>query len=544
MSGNNDKTKTKNRKKGAATTPPKPSQPKPGKKAADPTPPEARHLGNQAMIRREKEEDGGAKKSIPLPPFTIPGTGITVYPGPLVEEADMNRLFGFPMPVAHLHARNVDSLEPLSFPGGKKVRFLPNLVLDVTRRKGTIATVDEIDISTGVVTGAPLHKGAPADQLSPTSLRKPMLFYDGHRVHFLADFLPGESYPRYLSERTDVAMRLKSPVLDKLKIDKVGDLLTPNQPMTGRATAFGLVNVEASATPHLDLGRIERAGMPVPTSKKQGKELLHAIKEQLKADLGDGTLALRLIGVTHRLIDEDLSMEEFRTRAFDIIHEKQPLLDPLRIKQIVEDVISEVMHPGFTLEGVVRLGSLRQNVMVGKFSLRAPTTRPLRRAIHGSTFPVSFPYDFSAAGPILLPPGAVADVATIAAGVTAEHAGEKSLFSMTFAGVPAMSSGGGFPFTGRGVAELKMVRRVAGFDLGFRQTIQTNLNKNVLSGNVGDDIRELHRLGKEAEMSNAELTESGKGRQALPSGVLSHPAPASKDAFRVTLLFTLSKTFD
>jgi hypothetical protein len=128
-----------------------------------------------------------------------------------------------------------------------------------------------------------------------------------------------------------------------------------------------------------------------------------------------------------------------------------------------------VKHPGFSLEGKLRLGGLP----ITKFSAESPTTKPIDRPLLGAA--TSFALNYQAYGAIVAPAGSLFDVTVPAFGYTGYSYNAERGYSLTAAILPTLSAeninahkGLVESFPVYGYFEAKYVTRFANsVDIGF-----------------------------------------------------------------------------
>jgi hypothetical protein len=387
-----------------------------------------------------------------LPPLTLPGTGVTAFPGPTRSAS----LLGARIPVpASLRLTNMLSVGPG-----------PGWVVDVSPRQLVFHFLDNLDLASTTRPGTPPgREGDPANQ-QRTSLVRPTISLDpsSGRLRGTATLSVGTEYPEILKSPTELSVDIESTQLGQF---------------SGRI-AYGPLSTNFNLRLHYDPSRLEQAVRPV-ADPAGGFEGLWArfqaiLRENVPGiDLTGPAEALR--GLLRAVQRGTVRPVDFAAQTIQLLRETVPRGANLEsLGTALTQLGRELGHPGFTLTGSHRLGP----IPLGGYFVEAPTTVPLQRPLAGA--PAPFPVRYGAAGVILAPPGAIATSSVPAFGATGGTFGARSGISGTAAVLPTISPAAisaGQPFANQfpvyAYVEVTGVTRVSnGLDLGLRLTVQVS----------------------------------------------------------------------
>ena len=403
-----------------------------------------------------------------LPPLTVPGTGVTAFPGPTRSAS----LLGTRIPVpASLRLTNA-----LSVGSG------PGWVVDLSPRRFVLHFLENIDLASATRPGTPPGREGNPGTLRRTSLIRPTLWLDptSGRLRGTATLSVGTEYPEILKSPTEISVNVESSQLGQF---------------TGRL-AYGPLYTNFNLRLHYDPARFAQAVSPVldPVGGFAG------LWGRFQTILRTNVPGINLAGPSEALQSLLRSVQsgavrpvDFATQTIQLLGQSIPSGANLEsLRTALTNLAQELTHPGFTASGTVGLGP----VPLGVYGAEAPTTVPLARPLLGA--PAPFPIRYGAAGVILAPPGSIASTSVPAFGATGSAYGERFGVSGTAAVLPTLSPASisaGLPLANQfpvyAYLEVSGVTRVSsGLDLGLRLTVQVSTPELFGSGATGPESPE------------------------------------------------------
>lgn len=411
----------------------------------------ARHEAS-GVVRRQPNSGGQETPASQLPPVQVPGTGITVVPGP----SDPTSLAGVTVPLpASLRLTNM-----LSVGSG------PTYVADIAPKQLVLTLLDGIDLSTSTRPGTPPNAAPSAENRARIRLIQPILTFDTASQTFRghATLQIPSDYPPAYHGPTDLDVDISSTELGQF---------------TGRV-GYGPLYANFSLRLHYQTERLEQAA--TPAFKPQGgfagfwTQFQQILRETIPGiRLENHSAALQ--SLVHSFEAGEIQGGDLAARTAELLASSlPPTISAESIRKAVNQFVREVTHPGFTLKGKAGIGGLPLTT----FGAEAPTTVPLAHPLPGA--PAKFPISYHAAGVVIAPAGAVTQTAVPAFGVTGASFNEKRGISGTAAILPtispsALSAGQGAAagFPTYAYAEVSYVRRISrDLDMGVRLTLQVN----------------------------------------------------------------------
>lgn len=385
-------------------------------------------------------------------PISVPGTGVTAFPGPLRSAS----LLGTRIPVpASLRLTNTLSVGPG-----------PGWVADISPRQLVLHFVDNLDLSSTTRPGTPPGRERDPANQQRTSLIRPTITLDptSGRLRGTATLSIGSEYPESLIGPTELPITIESTQLGQF---------------TGRLT-YGPLYANFNLRLHYDPSRLAQAVRPV-ANPPGGFEALWArfqtiLRESVPGINLEGPGAA-LQSLLQSALNGQVRAADFATRTIQLLGQTiPPGANLASLRTALSQLAEEITHPGFTLAGTAGLGPVPLSV----FRAEAPTTVPLARPLAGA--PAPFPIRYGAAGVVLAPPGAIASTSVPAFGATGAAFGPRFGASGTAALLPTISPSSisaGLPFANQfpvyAYVEVSGVTRVSnGLDLGLRLTIQVS----------------------------------------------------------------------
>lgn len=410
-------------------------------------------LGNSGgVVRRQPNPGGQQGDPFQLPPLQVPGTGITVIPGP----PDPTSLAGLRLPLpASLRITNALS-----------VNSTPSFVADIAPRGLVLTLLDGIDLSASTRPGTPPN-AAPNDQnQARIRLIRPVLVFDTARqsLHGHATLSIPSDYPASLHGPTELDVEISSSELGQFQ----------------GSVGYGPLHADFSLRLHYQTDRLEQALRPA--FRPEGG--FAGFWESFQRVLGDTVPGIRLDTYSAALQSLVRSFQAHEIQAGDlaartvalIASSLPPTVSAESVRTALTKFIQEITHPGFTAAATTSLFGLPLN----KVNVSAPTTVPLAYPLPGA--PAAFPVNYSAYGVVLAPAGAVTQTPVPAFGATGSSFNERRGISGTAAVLPtispsAISAGQGIAsdFPTYAYAEVSYVRRISSqLDMGVRVTLQVN----------------------------------------------------------------------
>jgi Domain of unknown function (DUF4157) len=385
-----------------------------------------------------------------LPPFQVPQTDLTLFPGPF-------RLF-------NLQGYRIPLPGSLRLTNALGVGTAPRFVLDMSPH-GLIGTIlDNVDLSVSTTPGTPPEREPAPENIQRLSLVRPMIWLDpgSGRLTGLATLQVPTGYPLTVRSATELDVRIESSQLGQFQ----GQI------------SLGPVHADFQLRLRYDTARLEQSLRPVlsPAGGFAGawerfQNILRSTVPGIRVDSVSDALQTAL----RALLGGQVDGGAFVDQTLDLIRSSAPANVSLEdVRTAITGLAAELTHPGFTLSGSLGLGGLP----LSTFNADAPTTLPLRRPLLGA--PAAFPLTYSAGGIILAPPGSITDITVPALGYTRSSFGATSGTAFTAAALPTLSPSAisaGRPFAEQfpvyAYAELSYVRRVGdSVDLGVRLTAQ------------------------------------------------------------------------
>jgi hypothetical protein len=437
-------------------------------------------------VQRDGPSSAPDKDSPPTLP--LPG-GLTLFPG-------VSRLYD-------IQGAKIPLPGSLRLTNALGVGSGPSFVLDMAPERLVLSLLGRVDLSVSDTPGTPPQGSDDPNQKARVSLIRPVLKLDpkSGKLSGTATLQVPSGYPLTLKSPTELDVELESTEIGKFS-GKIG---------------YGPLHADMSLRLHYDTDRLEDAARPV-FAPKGG---FSGFSTRLAAILRAHVPGVQLSGVLDALeslarsvADGSLETKPFAEKTIALVASSVPAgadLDGLR--KALGDFATELSHPGFSLQGSLRLGSLP----LSGFSFEAPTTVPLASPLLGA--PTAFPSTSSAYGVVLAPPGSITDIAVPAFGYSYSSFDAKSGFSFTSAALPTLSptaiSAGGRSFNEQFpvyvFAEATYVRRVARtVDLGLRLTAQFSTPD--LTGRAPAEAGDINTLIQE----NAKLYQQKGGDEKPP----------------------------
>jgi Domain of unknown function (DUF4157) len=387
-----------------------------------------------------------------LPPLTLPGTGLTAFPGPLRSAS----LLGTRIPVpASLRLTNA-----LSVGSG------PGWVADISPRQLVLHFIDNLDLSSTTRPGTPQGRETDPAAQQRTSLIRPTITLDpsSGRLRGTAILSVGSEYPESLKGPTELPITIESTQLGQFN---------------GRLT-YGPLYANFNLRLHYDPARLAQAVRPVAAPPGGFESLWARFQTILRSSVPGINLEGPGAGL-HSLLRSvqagEVRSADFATRTIQLLGQTiPPGANLASLRSALSQLAEEITHPGFTLSGTAGIGPVPLSV----FRAEAPTTVPLARPLAGA--PAPFPIRYGAAGVVLAPPGAIAQTSVPAFGATGSAFGPRFGASGTAAILPTISPASisaGLPLANQfplyAYVEVSGVTRVSnGLDLGLRLTVQFN----------------------------------------------------------------------
>ncbi len=229
--------------------------------AHKPTQAVQRILGNAEMLlQRQETPASGTGGTTELPPVTIPGTGLTLIPGPLHPSFLGTQI---PLP-ANLQITNASG-----------VGTTPTFIVDLSPKRLLALILGSVDLHTWSRPGTPPGSEVNPENQARISLVNPTILLDpvSRRLHGRAILSLGSDYPPEFKEPTNIVVYLTSGELGQF---------------TGQL-GYGPLHADINLKLHYDVDRLEKS---LQTSLSQfGSELTHP-GFSLRGRLGLGKLPL------------------------------------------------------------------------------------------------------------------------------------------------------------------------------------------------------------------------------------------------------------
>jgi hypothetical protein len=440
------------------------------------------------IIQRQEAASG---EGVNLPPVQVPGTALTLLPGPL----ELTQVQGLRLPLpASLRLTNALGVGPG-----------PTFVLDLSPRLLVGTILDNIDLSVSTTAGTPPESVTDPRNQDRIRLIRPIFSFNPaeRRLRGSATLSVPTGYPQALVPPTEVDVDVESTELGQF---------------TGHL-GYGPLHADFTLQLHYNTGRLEQAIRPAFTP--QGG--VAGFWLRLQTILRDTVPGVQLENVSEALqsllrsvLSGNVQAAEFATRTIALLRDSIPAgVNLERLQTVLGQLATELTHPGFTLTGGLRLGP----IPLSSFQAEAPTTVPLQRPLLGA--PTPFPLTHSAYGVVLAPPGSITDVTVPAFGYVRSAFGERTGTSVTTALLPTLSPAAisaGRPlaeqFPVYAYAEISHVRRVSErLDLGIRLTAQ--LSTATLFGGGAQASQDPNERIRQAVQQYQEATRQG-GTPAPP----------------------------
>lgn len=406
------------------------------------------------------QQDGGARPGAvlrqpehgeppALPPLSIPGTGITLIPGPLRTTSLLGTRLPLPASLRLTNALGVGSG--------------PSYVLDMAPRRLVLTILDNVDLSVATRPGVPEGQENRPENQQRVSLLRPIVTLDPAtgRLRGTATLSVGSEYGPSHHGPTDLDVTIESTELGRF---------------TGRI-GYGPLHADFTLRLRYDTGRLERALGPAFAPQGGFAGFWTRFQAIVRGAAPGVDLRGRLADLRalfDALVAGQVQVGQFATRTLSLLGSSIPAgADLGSVRTALTELAQEAVHPGFSARGTLSLGP----VPLTWFRADAPTTRPFARPLPGSP---GFPLTTTAAGIVLAPAGSLSTTAVPAAGVSHSAFGERSGTSFTAAFLPSISTSAisaGRPgvemFPVYAYAEFTHVRRVTDtLEMGVRLTAQ------------------------------------------------------------------------
>jgi hypothetical protein len=404
------------------------------------------------VLQRQEGPGAGREQAGPLPPLTIPGTGISLFPSPLRLQSLLGQRLQVP---ASLRLTNALGLGPG-----------PSFIADISPQMLMLHLLQSIDLHAWTRPGTP--PGLESDPASQAriSLINPTVTFDTTTgtLRGRGTLSIGSDYPLTVKPPTDVSVEFASSQLGQF---------------SGRL-GYGPLHADFTLRLHYDTARFEQALRPVfaPEGGFAGfwARFQVILRDTVPGiDLGGASEALQ--SLLRSVMTGEVRGADFATRTLALLSASIPAgADLDRLRSALVSFAAEITHPGFTLAGGLGLGP----IPLSRYTVTAPTTVPLSRPLYGA--PAAFPLSYRAYGTVLAPAGSVTSVAVPAFGYTSASFGATSGTSLTAAVLPTLSPAAisaGEPLARQfpiyAYVEFSHIRRISSdLDLGLRLTLQVS----------------------------------------------------------------------
>jgi Domain of unknown function (DUF4157) len=413
-----------------------------------------RAVSTSKLQRQPQSDDKSASKpneQSNLSPFSLPWTGLTVFPGALNPG-----LLGSSLPLpASLRLTNALS-----------VGTEPSYVLDLSPRLFVASILGNINLQSGTAQGTPPDSPVSAENQANLSLVNPLITLNPTtgKLWGRAILSVPTGYPLTMAAPTEVSVEIDSTELGAFR-GKLG---------------YGPLVADFTLKLKYDTDRLEGVISPVfaPQDGIAGFWMrLRGILQNTIPEIEIDNVADTLKSILRSLQHGTVQIPKFISQTLSLVKSSIPPSANLdNIHTALREFATEISHPGFSLNGRLRLGSLS----LSGFSATAPTTQPLERPLLDA--PAAFPLTTTAYGVIVAPPGSLFPMSVPAFGATHSSFGATNGFSATGAFVPSLSPAAitageslARQFPVYAYAEISYVQRVnKSLDLGVRLTAQAS----------------------------------------------------------------------
>lgn len=444
--------------------------------------------GEPAVARQGNNEPSPSFTLPQLPPFHLRDPGLTFFPGPW-----RSGVLGSPIPLpGSLRLTNA-----LSAGAG------PSYVLDLSPNLFVGTILGELTLASSTRAGTPENRTNDPDAQQRIRLRNTILRLDpsSGRIRGTATMVVGTEYPEHLKSPMEIDVRIESTELGAF---------------TG-TLGYGPLHADFQLRLSYDTSRLERAVSPIfaPSGGFAGfwASLTGILRRaapgiDLTGSVGDGLSSLATEVLAGRM-----NGARFASETLSLLAQSIPAgVDLAALRRALSELVEEVTHPGFSLTGGLGLGP----IPLSRFSVTAPTTRPLDRPLPGA--PTAFPSTIGAYGTVIAPAGSITQVPVPAFGGLYSRYGERTGFSAIGGLLPTLSPESislGRPFAAQFpiylFAEVSYVNRVSGsLDLGVRVSGQLStpqlLGPTPPTTDPAEQFRETHRNYLESQNLNAPLS--------------------------------------
>jgi len=393
-----------------------------------------------STIQRDPDPNSTSPWGLTLPSLTVPGTGITITPGPL-----RTGILGaaFPLPA------NLKITNPLGLGS-------PSFIAEIGPRAFLGQLLENVVLQRWIRPGTPPDRLTDPDAEAQIRLARPFVRIDPRtgRLSGMATLSIDSDYPRSFKEPTEVDVAIESSELGRFK---------------GRL-GYGPLQADLKLRLHYDTKRLEDAAKPAfaPEGGFAGFEsAFRTIVRQTMPTVPFAASTEALKALYGAALDGKIDAVGFALQAIALLGNSVPSGTGLaELKKALSELFQELTHPGYDVSGTLRLF----HVPITRFGARANTTRS------GAT---SSSY---AVGAIIAPPGAITSVAVPAFGGTYSYADARQRFAVTGALLPSLSLDAinrkapvvnQFPVYA--FAEVSYANKVSkSVELGVRLTIQTS----------------------------------------------------------------------
>jgi hypothetical protein len=401
-----------------------------------------------SIAKQGKPDDAGSL----LPPLTLPRTGLTLFPGPLASG-----VLGSPIPLpGSLRLTNA-----LSAGAG------PAFVLNIDPHQFVGSFLGDLVLSSYPAEGTPLERSDDPAMQQRVLLRNVIVRLDpsSGRLRGSGKLLVPTQYPPTIAQPTELDVQIESTELGAF---------------SGRL-GLGPLHADFQLRLHYDLGRFERAAAPVFAPEGGFTGFWSRLQGILRASTPgislEGSAGDQLMAIVREVLAGRINGQLFATQTLALLGKSIPATaDLAALRRSLSELAEEFSHPGFTLRGGVGLGP----IPLSRFSIEAPTTRPLASPLLGA--PTAYPSTISAYGTVIAPAGNITSVPVPAFGGLYSRYNERYGFSAIGGLLPTISTTAisahepavnQFPVYV--FAETSYVRRATrSLDLGIRLSLQTS----------------------------------------------------------------------
>lgn len=418
----------------------------------------------------------GNEEPLPaIPSFHLSNPGLTFFPGPW-----RSGVLGSPIPLPG----------SLRLTNALSVGTGPAYVLDLNPHQFVGTVLGELTLTSSTRAGTPEDRTGDPDAQQRIRLRNTILRLDpsSGRIRGTATMVVGTEYPEHLKAPMEIDVQIESTELGTF---------------TG-SLGYGPLHADFRLTLTYDSSRLASAVSPVfaPGGGFAGFwARLQAILRSAAPGINlTGSTGDSLSSLVTEVLGGRLNGRQFAMQTLELLTQSIPATaDLAALRTSLSELVEEITHPGFRLTGGLGLGPLP----LSRFSITAPTTRPLDRPLLGA--PTAFPSTIGAYGTVIAPAGSITQVPVPAFGGLYSRFNERSGFSAIGGLLPTLSPesiSAGRPFAAQFpvylFAEVSYVRRVTGnLDLGVRVSGQLStpqfLAPPAPSTDPVERFRETHR---------------------------------------------------